>query len=152
MVVRVRPDSKKRPLNTARASAATSVATEVLPLVISSDVSWPNSPIASPTCAAAKSHVAGAGVRSGTSVAALPKPGLKRKRDVTPSTKTGFLARRVRRCNDEDNNRVLRLHLKWAHALDWGGKTVRPIGGDHSYIGPREMVREQAGESVADGV
>ena len=102
---------------------------------------------ATATALTAKSHVADAKAFSSTSVAAIPKPGLKRRR---PETRGKILERKVRRCNDEDNNRVARLHRKWMLAIDYDGKAAAPDGADRSYNGPRvEAGKQTAHDTLA---
>ena len=80
-------------------------------------------------------------------MAALPKPGLKRRRR---ETRGEILERKVRRCNDEDNNRVAQLHRKWIVAIDYGGKAAAPDGADRSYKGPRvEAGKQTAADTLA---
>jgi hypothetical protein len=84
---------------------------------------------------------------SGTCLAAIPKPGLKRRR---PETRGKILERKVRRCNDEDNNRVARLHFLWMRAIDYDGKAAAPDGADRSYNGPRvEAGKQTAHDTLA---
>ena len=75
--------------------------------------------------------------------------GTPSQKSLRPKGKADYLARNVKRCNDEANNWFAMQHQRWIDAIDYDGHEAAPDDTGRDYVGRHVRAAREA--STANG-